>query len=239
MVFIYARGHLSEVAKLALKKTKKKEVKKVKKQKTKATPKKKAAPKPKKTVKQSSKPKHKKITKVTKVSKPAPKAIAKKALKLKQKPAPKVAQKIQKVQKVQAKTVQKNVAKASPKAVAPKKAQQPIVQKVKKCKKSLCKEPAMLNGYCRYHYVAGWRTENIDKKVKKINHLEKTINEIKKRFTPEYLELIKADLASDDNFKKVIKDMDLEEDINDFEISDDTQKIIESYSSLVDLERDE
>ena len=229
MVFIYARGHLSEVAKLASKKTKKKEVKKVKKQKTKATPKKKATPKPKKTLKQSVKPKHKKITKPTKASKPAPKVVAKKALKAKQKPAP----------KVQTKAVQKNVAKASTKAVAPKKAQQPIVQKVKKCKKSLCKEPAMLNGYCRYHYVAGWRTENIDKKVKKINHLEKTINEIKKRFTPEYLELIKADLASDDNFKKVIKDMDLEEDINDFEISDDTQKIIESYSSLVDLERDE
>ncbi len=79
----------------------------------------------------------------------------------------------------------------------------------------------------------------MDKKVKKLNHLEKTINEIKKRFTPEYLELIKADLATDENFRKVIKDMDLEEDINDFEISDDTQKIIESYSSLVELEREE
>lgn len=120
-----------------------------------------------------------------------------------------------------------------------KKKAQPIVQKVKKCKKSLCKEPASINGYCRYHYIAGWRTENIDKKVKKLSHLEKTINEIKKRFTPEYLELIKADLATDENFRKVIKDMDLEEDINDFEISDDTQKIIESYSSLVDLERED
>ena len=50
-----------------------------------------------------------------------------------------------------------------------KKKAQPIVQKVKKCKKSLCKEPAVINGYCRYHYIAGWRTENIDKKVKKLN----------------------------------------------------------------------
>lgn len=133
------------------------------------------------------------------------------------------------------------VSKVAPKIdkKAEKKKAQPIVQKVKKCKKSLCKEPASINGYCRYHYIAGWRTENIDKKVKKLSHLEKTINEIKKRFTPEYLELIKADLASDENFRKVIKDMDLEEDINDFEISDDTQRIIESYSSLVDLERED
>jgi hypothetical protein len=164
---------------------------------------------PKKTV-------HKKVTpKKPVLKKVAPKKVSKKVL-------PK---------KVEAK---KQVVPVKAKAKA-----QPIVQKVKKCKKSLCKEPASINGYCRYHYIAGWRTENIDKKVKKLNHLEKTINEIKKRFTPEYLELIKADLATDENFRKVIKDMDLEEDINDFEISDDTQKIIESYNSLVDLEREE
>jgi len=120
-----------------------------------------------------------------------------------------------------------------------KKALQPIIQKVKKCKKSLCKDPAVINGYCRYHYISSWKTENIDKRVKKVNHLEKTINEIKKRFPHEYLELIRADLVTDEVFRKVLKDMDLEEDINDFEISDDTQKMIESYSSLVDLEREE
>jgi len=172
------------------------------------------------------KAKAKKIIKKVAPKKVAPKKIVKKV-------APKKVAKVTKVikvAKVVAPKVEKKVEKKKP---------QPIVQKVKKCKKSLCKEPAVLNGYCRYHYIAGWRTENIDKKVKKLNHLEKTINEIKKRFTPEYLELIKADLATDENFRKVIKDMDLEEDVNDFEISDDTQKIIESYSSLVDLERED
>jgi hypothetical protein len=204
---------------LATKKTKKK-------QKTTVKPKKKVAHKkaaPKKAKKAVvKKPAHKKI---------APKKAAPKKTVHKKVAPKKVAPKKVLPKKVEAK---KQVASAKVKAKA-----QPIVQKVKKCKKSLCKEPASINGYCRYHYIAGWRTENIDKRVKKLNHLEKTINEIKKRFTPEYLELIKADLATDENFRKVIKDMDLEEDINDFEISDDTQKIIESYNSLVELEREE
>ncbi|MFH1223168.1 MAG: hypothetical protein V1647_02345 [Pseudomonadota bacterium] len=115
----------------------------------------------------------------------------------------------------------------------------PIVQKIKKCKKSLCKDPAAINGYCRYHYISSWKIENIDKRVKKVNHLEKSINEIKKRFPHDYLELIRADLVSDEVFRKVLKDMDLEDDISDFEISDDTQRILESYSSLVDIDREE
>ncbi len=191
-----------------------------KKQKVTTKPKKKVAPK-------------KAVHKKTPVKKAAPKKAASKKLVLK---------KIKSKKLVSKKPVPKNIAakKVPVKKVELKKQKvSAIVQKVKKCKKSLCKEPASINGYCRYHYIAGWRTENIDKKVKKLNHLEKTINEIKKRFTPEYLELIKADLATDENFRKVIKDMDLEEDINDFEISDDTQKIIESYSSLVELEREE
>ena len=198
---------------MATKKTKKKQKTTVKPKKKvahkkaapkKATPKKTAA---KKTV--AKKAAHKKIT---------PKKVAHKKAAPKKLVPKKIAKKVL-PKKVEAK---KQAAPVKTKAKA-----QPIVQKVKKCKKSLCKEPASINGYCRYHYIAGWRTENIDKKVKKLNHLEKTINEIKKRFTPEYLELIKADLATDENFRKVIKDMDLEEDINDFEISDDTQKIID------------
>ena len=208
----------------------------------------------KKNIKVKVKPKKKVVSKKATSKKATPKkvthkkAVVKKAVHKKVAPkkvkAKKVTHKKVVVKKVVKKIVPKKdlkVAKVSPKIdkKAEKKKAQPIIQKVKKCKKSLCKEPASINGYCRYHYIAGWRTENIDKKVKKLSHLEKTINEIKKRFTPEYLELIKADLATDENFRKVIKDMDLEEDINDFEISDDTQKIIESYSSLVDLERED
>jgi hypothetical protein len=112
----------------------------------------------------------------------------------------------------------------------------PIVKQAKKCKKSLCKELAFANGYCRYHYIASWKAEHIDKKVRKIKHLEKLINEIKKRFPAQYLDLIKADLLSDKVFRQVLKDMDLEEDVSDFEISDDTQRIIDSYSSLVETD---
>jgi hypothetical protein len=194
----------------------------------------------KKKIKAKSKPNKKVISKKV----PPKKATNKKQVNKKITPKKVKAKKIVPKKVAPKKLAPKKVAKVSkviPKVdkKAEKKHAQPIVQKVKKCKKSLCKEPASINGYCRYHYIAGWRTENIDKKVKKLSHLEKTINEIKKRFTPEYLELIKADLATDENFRKVIKDMDLEEDISDFEISDDTQKIIESYSSLVDLERED
>ncbi len=114
-----------------------------------------------------------------------------------------------------------------------------VIKQVKKCKKSLCKEPAFANGYCRYHYVASWKAEHIDKRVKKVKYLEKLIAEIKRRFPVQYLELIKGDLESDKIFKQVLKDMDIEEEINDFEISDDTQKIINSYSNLVDTDENE
>lgn len=125
------------------------------------------------------------------------------------------------------------------KVAKPAKKSEPIVKQAKKCKKSLCKELAFANGYCRYHYIASWKAEHIDKKVRKVKHLEKMITEIKKRFPSQYLELIKGDLMSDKIFRQVLKDMDLEEDISDFEISDDTQKIIDSYSVLVDTDNEE
>jgi hypothetical protein len=188
----------------------------------------------KKVVKKStaSKKKSKAPVKKSVQKKPAAKKNIKKAVK---KPIKKA---LKKSIKVLSKPIKQTKVNAKP--LKPlKKVDVPVVQKVKKCKKSLCKEQAVINGYCRYHYIAGWKVENIDKKVKKIKHLEKMVNEIRKRFPHEYMELIKADLVSDKVFRQVLKDMDLEEDINNFEISDDTQKIIESYSSLVDLEREE
>jgi len=207
-----------------------------------------ASKKKKTKTKSSSKTKKpvKKLVKKATASKKKPKAPVKKSVQKKptaKKNIKKIVKKpINKVLKKPAKVLSKPVkqVKVKAKPVKPlKKVDVPIVQKVKKCKKSLCKEQAVINGYCRYHYIAGWKVENIDKKVKKIKHLEKMVNEIRKRFPHEYMELIKADLVSDKVFRQVLKDMDLEEDIHNFEISDDTQKIIESYSSLVDLEREE
>jgi len=204
------KKHLKKHAKKVLKKTLKKHAKKI----------------IKKTAKKPAK----------KVIKKAAKKIIKKAVK---KPIKKVLKPVKHTKQAKPVKLAKPVKPAKPTKPAKAKVAQSIIQKVRKCKKSLCKDPAVINGYCRYHYISSWKIENIDKKVKKVNHLEKTINEIKKRFPHDYLELIRADLVSDEVFRRVLKDMDLEEDINDFEISDDTQKIIESYSSLVDLERED
>lgn len=200
-------------------------------------------------VKPKAKPAKKKAVKKKNIAKKLVKkpVLKKKSKKVVKKASKKIIKKTAKklVKKSSVKKILKPVKVAKPikptKPVKPvvKKLDIPVVQKVKKCKKSLCKEPAVINGYCRYHYIAGWKVENIDKKVKKVKHLEKLVIEIKKRFPHEYMELIKADLVSDKIFKQVLKDMDLEEDINNFEVSDDTQRIIESYSSLVDLEREE
>lgn len=198
-----------------------------------------------------------KKTKTSKASKPATKKlISKKVLlkKTKKVLAKKPVNKRLAVKKTVklAKPLKKDLVKKAPlkkelkpvlkaKALKPtnKKTDTSVIKQVKKCKKSLCKEPAFANGYCRYHYVASWKAEHIDKRVKKVKYLEKLIAEIKRRFPVQYLELIKGDLESDKIFKQVLKDMDIEEEINDFEISDDTQKIINSYSSLVDADENE
>lgn len=213
---------------------------------SKSKTKKKISPKPKAKAKAKAVKAKKKVTaSKPKAAKKAPaKKLAKKPVKktvskksVSKKPIKKILKKT--APKIVNKPVKKAVKEAPKQKQIIKKAEVPVVQKVKKCKKSLCKEPAVVNGYCRYHYVAGWKVENIDKKVKKLKHLDKLVMEIRKRFPHEYMELIKADLVSDKVFRQVLKDMDLEEDINNFEISDDTQKIIESYSSLVELEREE
>ncbi len=205
----------------------------------------------KKAVKRSI-PKQKKKKVITKksvakkISKPLKKVAVKIKSKAKAKPIKpvKAAKSIKPTKPAKAAKPVKPLKAAKPvkpvKAAKPAKAfKEPIVKQVKKCKKSLCKELAFANGYCRYHYIASWKAEHIDKKVRKIKHLEKLIIEIKKRFPNQYLDLIKGDLMSDKIFRQVLKDMDLEEDISDFEISDDTQKILDSYSVLVDTDNNE
>ena len=235
-----------------MKNKKKKQVKAKVKAKTnikKKAPIKKTAKASKKAVKKAAKksiPKQKKKKVITKksvakkISKPLKKVAVKIKSKAKVKPIKPV--KVTKpIKPVKPSKVAKPIKPVKPaKAAKPAKAfKEPIVKQVKKCKKSLCKELAFANGYCRYHYIASWKAEHIDKKVRKIKHLEKLIIEIKKRFPNQYLDLIKGDLMSDKIFRQVLKDMDLEEDISDFEISDDTQKILDSYSVLVDTDNNE
>ena len=71
--------------------------------------------------------------------------------------------------------------------------------------------------YCRMHYIKNWRRIKNKEKILAENRINGFIEELVAKYPEKYIEAIRADLASEKEFAKVISDLDLDESVDDFE----------------------
>lgn len=111
----------------------------------------------------------------------------------------------------------KSIAKAS--ASAARKAEQagPPV-----CREVACELVATSGGYCRLHYIKNWKKVKRKEMILKERKLNHYIEELVSKYPDKYIEAIREDLASEKNFAKVIADLEIDENMDDFEMETET-----------------
>jgi len=89
------------------------------------------------------------------------------------------------------------------------------------CREVACEGLATSGDYCRLHYIKNWqkiKRKEVILKEKKLNHY---IEELVLKYPEKYIEAIRQDLESDNDFAKVISDLDLDEGMDDFDVEGD------------------
>jgi hypothetical protein len=88
------------------------------------------------------------------------------------------------------------------------------------CRVKDCDQPAVVENYCRYHYLFFWKKIQNRKKILSEGKLEQYIEELTSRYPLKFLELIRKDLGSEPDFLSAIQELDIDEastNVDDFE----------------------
>jgi len=209
---------------------KKKPVKKV----AKAAPKKKAPPKKAaKPAKKAAAPK-KVAAKPVKAAKPAKVAKAPAAKK-----APIPEKKVAKNDKVEGKKGATKVTAATMQPVEPEAQPEEVVEVVltdaegrRYCRTRDCDQLAIVDGYCRYHYLLFWKKIQVRKKILTEGKLERYIEELTSRYPDKYLDMLKKDLRSEKDFLAAIAELEIDESAVDAEFEDEAQNYIDEVRGI-------
>ncbi|MBY0314909.1 MAG: hypothetical protein K2Q26_05285 [Bdellovibrionales bacterium] len=89
------------------------------------------------------------------------------------------------------------------------------------CKVKDCDQPAVVEGYCRYHYLFFWKKIQNRKKILSEGKLEQYIEELTARYPLKFLELIRKDLNTEADFMGAIQELDIDENSNLDEFEDE------------------
>lgn len=79
------------------------------------------------------------------------------------------------------------------------------------CRFAGCDAPAVVEGYCRYHYLLNWKKIQLRKKILAEGKLENYINELTARYPDKYLEMMKSDLKSEKDFLAAVQELEIDD----------------------------
>lgn len=99
------------------------------------------------------------------------------------------------------------------------------------CRVRDCDQPAVVEAYCRYHYLLFWKKIQIRRKILSEGKLEKYIEELTSRYPNKYLDLIKRDLSTEADFLHAIQELEIDESSSD----DDSRDYDEERSFIEEV----
>lgn len=103
------------------------------------------------------------------------------------------------------------------------------------CKVRDCDQVAVVEIYCRYHYLLLWKKIQIRKHILNDGKLEKYLEDLTSRYPDKFLEVIKKDLKTEKDFLSVIQEMELDENaIAETENEDEVQSFSDEIRGIGD-----
>jgi len=94
------------------------------------------------------------------------------------------------------------------------------------CREIACEGLSTTAGYCRLHYIKNWKKIKRKEVILREKKLNQYIEELVSKYPDKYIEAIRADLADEKSFSKVIYDLELDEGIDDITGDEDADEAI-------------
>lgn len=79
------------------------------------------------------------------------------------------------------------------------------------CRRRDCDQLAIVESYCRYHYLLFWKKIQQRKKILSDGKLIHYIEELTSRYPDKYLEMIRRDLRTEKDFMAAIQELEIDE----------------------------
>lgn len=157
---------------------------------------------------------------------------AKKAISSKETPAPKESLKVKKPGKE--KIEDEAVVEAQPVAAAPEDEEVVLTDAEGRryCRVKDCDQLAVVDGYCRYHYLLFWKKIQVRKKILSEGKLERYIEDLTARYPDKFLDMLRKDLRSEKEFLAAIAELEIDESSVDNEFEDETQNYLDEVRGM-------
>lgn len=100
------------------------------------------------------------------------------------------------------------------------------------CRVKECDQLAMVDGYCRYHYLLFWKRIQVRKKILTEGKLERYIEDLTARYPDKYLEMLRKDLKTEKDFLSAITELEIDESGVDSEYEDEAQSYLDEVRGI-------
>lgn len=100
------------------------------------------------------------------------------------------------------------------------------------CRVKDCDQIAIVDTYCRYHYLLFWKNIQVRKKILSEGKLERYIEELTARYPDKYLEMLKRDLRSEKDFLAAIQELEIDDSGVENEYEDEAQSYLEEVRGI-------
>jgi hypothetical protein len=105
------------------------------------------------------------------------------------------------------------------------------------CRVRDCDQAAVVDTYCRFHYLQLWKKIQVRRKILIDGKLARYVEELTSRYPDKFLEVIKRDLRSEKDFLGAIAELEIDESANeDSELEDEAQNFIDEVRGMATTE---
>lgn len=95
-----------------------------------------------------------------------------------------------------------------------------------------CDQIAVVEAYCRYHYLLFWKKIQVRKKILMDGKLERYVEELTSRYPDKFLEMIRRDLRTEKDFLSAIQELEIDESAIDTEFEEDAQSFLDEVRGM-------
>lgn len=107
------------------------------------------------------------------------------------------------------------------------------------CRVQDCDQIAIVEAYCRYHYLLYWKKIQYRKKILADNKFYKYIEELTAKYPDKFLDVIRRDLSNQKNFLAAIQEMEIDESEPDTNEMDDNMDDMRNIGNEIAESSDE
>jgi hypothetical protein len=100
------------------------------------------------------------------------------------------------------------------------------------CRVRECDQVAIVDAYCRYHYLLFWKKIQVRKKILADGKLERYVEELTSRYPDKFLEMIRRDLRTEKDFLVAIQELEIDDSGSDTDYEEDAQSYIEEVRGM-------